>query len=103
MYLTSIKRHYLLNKALKKAKLQEKYLHLLYTIYLLQPCGYYTIDITLTKVRRRHNGEMMRDYLKYLVCNNYIVKDQNKYSLTPAGLSLLKEIENKLRKERYDK
>ena len=104
MYLTSIKRHYLLHKVCRKTKLKEKYLHLLYTIHLLQPAGYYIIDKTLIKVSRRHNGEMMRDYLKYLVNADYISKDsKKKYSLTPAGLSLLKDIESRLRKERHDK
>ena len=104
MYLTGIKRHYYINKVCRKIKFKEKYLLMLYTIHLMQPCGYYVIDTTLKNVNRRHNGNMMKDYLKFLVNHNYVNKDHNKkYTLTPAGIALLKDIETKLIKERHDK
>jgi hypothetical protein len=102
--LTALKRSYLFNRVCYKIKLPQKYIFPLFTIYLLQPAGFHIINTTLTKIRRDHSGKQLINALKYLVDNNYINKDVNKkYSLTDTGLSLLKDIENRLRKERHDK
>jgi predicted transcriptional regulator len=57
----------------------------------------------MNKVKRGREKTILTQYLDYLFNNNYITKSSRKYSLTPAGLSLLKDIENRLRKERHDK
>jgi predicted transcriptional regulator len=103
--LTAIKRLYLSNKAIKKSLLPVKYLHLLYTIYLLQPALFFSIQKKLIRCKREIGGSDINNYIKYLVDNGFILRDENNrlYSLTDAGLSLLKDIENRLRKERHDK
>jgi predicted transcriptional regulator len=104
LHLTSIHRYYLFNRVLKKQKFEAKYFYLLYTVYLLEPVGMVKIIETLIRVKHEHNGTQLKNYLKFLVNHNYINKDENKkYSVTDTGLSLLKEIENRLRKERHDK
>lgn len=104
MQLTSIKRAYYFNRVAYKSKLPQKYIFPLFTIFLIQPAGYTAIDLTLSRVKRSHSGAQLLHVIKYLVNSGYIIKDINKkYSLTTAGLSLLKDIESRLRKERYDK
>lgn len=104
MNLTAIKHFYLANRAVKKASFPVQYLHLLYTIYILQPASFGSIQKTLIRCKREIGRSNFTPYLQYLLNNNYIRKDEsNKYCITTAGLSALKEIETRLRNERHDK
>ena len=104
MKLTSIKRIFLFEKAVRKAKVNGHYLFLLYTIFLIEPCTWAAIAKQLKKADRVWGSNVLQARIEYLLSANLITKDANKlYSLTPSGLSLLKEIETRLRKERHDK
>jgi hypothetical protein len=94
----------LYNKAIKKASIKPEYIFILHAIYLLEPCGWLAILNVLTKVKRGRDRGLLTEYLDFLLINNYIIRSSNrKYSLSPSGLSILKDIENRLRKERHDK
>lgn len=104
MKLTAIKRIFLFEKAVRKGKVKGHYIILLYTIFLIEPCTWSAIIRQLKKVRRSWASNVMQVRIKYLLSANLIQRDATKkYSLTPSGLSLLKEIETRLRKERHDK
>jgi hypothetical protein len=101
--LSYLSRCFLYNKAIKKVPVKPEYIFILHAVYLLQPCGWFAILNVMDKVRRGRQRKLITIYLDYLLINGYISKSGRKYSLTPLGLSLLKDIENKLRKERHDK
>ena len=101
--LSYLSRCFLYNKAIKKAAIEQEYIFILHAIHLLQPAGWLAILNVMNNVKRGREKAVLTKYLAYLLNNNYISKHDRKYSLTPAGLSLLKDIENKLRKERHDK
>lgn len=104
MKITSIKRIFLFEKAVIKSKTKGHYIILLYTIFLIEPCTWSAIIKQLKKVRRIWAPNIIQSRINYLLSLNLIQRDSTKkYSLTPSGLSLLKEIETRLRKERYDK
>lgn len=89
---------------MKKQKAKPHHILVLYVIFLHEPCTWSTILSQFISVRRFHGKSAITIYLKELVLLNYIIRDANKfYSLTDSGLSLLKDIENRLRKERHDK
>jgi hypothetical protein len=76
----------------------------MYAIYLIQPCSWFALHKQLKKVDRTWGANYYTDRIEYLVSIGYIKRDSNRlYSLTDTGLSLLKDIENRLRKERHDK
>lgn len=104
MKLTCIKRLFLFEKAVRKAKIKGHYIFLLYTIFLIEPCSGSAILMQLKKVRRVWGANILQVRINYLLSANLIQRDSIKrFSLTPSGLSLLKEIETRLRKERHDK
>jgi len=76
----------------------------MYAIYLIQPCSWFALHKQLKKVNRTWGANYYNDRINYLLDAGYIIRDSNRlYSLTDSGLSLLKYIENRLRKERHDK
>lgn len=103
MKLSYLSRCFLYNKAIKKASIEPEYIYILHAIYLLQPVGWFDVVKIMKKVKRGRERKIITIYLDYLLINGYISKSGRKYSLTPVGLSLLKDIENRLRKERHDK
>lgn len=103
MKLTSIKRIFLFDKVVRKSKVKAHYVFLLYTIFLLEPCTRAAIMKQLRKVDRIWAENVLQLRIKYLLSVNLVEKVNKLYSLTPAGLSLLKEVETRLRKERRDK
>lgn len=104
MKLTSIKRIFLSEKALRKQKVKGHYLFLLYTVFVTEPCTWAAIMRKLRQVDRKWAPNVTQKRIEYLLSVSLIQRDSNKnYSITPAGLGLLKDIEMRLRKERHDK
>lgn len=104
MKLTSVKRIFLFEKVVRKSKTKAHYTFLLYAIFLLEPCTWAAIMKQLKKVDRMWATNVSQARIEYLLSVNLIQKDSNKkYSLTPSGLAILKEVETRLRKERCDK
>jgi hypothetical protein len=102
--LSYLSRCFLYNKAIAKATIKPEYIFILHAISLLQPVGWLAILNVLTKVKRGRDRGVLTQYLDYLTANGYIIRNTaRKYSLTPYGLSILKDIETRLRNERHDK
>jgi hypothetical protein len=103
MKLTSIKRIFLFEKAVRKQKIKGHYTILLYSIFLIEPCTSTTVIRQLKKVDRVWAPNVLQERIKYLLSVNLVQRINKRYSLTPSGLGLLKHIETRLRKERHDK
>lgn len=103
MKLTSIKRIFIFEKAVRKSKIKAHYIILLYTVFLIEPCTLTAITRQLQKVDRKWGSNIIQTRIEYLLSVNLIKKINKQYSLTPAGLLLLKGMEGRLRKERHDK
>ena len=103
MHLTSIKRIFLFEKAVRKSKIKGHYITLLYAVFLIEPCTWAAITRQLQKVDRIWAANVLQVRIEYLLSVNLIERINKKYSITPAGLATLKDIESRLRKERHDK
>lgn len=88
----------------RKSKVKVNHVYFLYIIYRFQPINWHQAFIKLKNINRVYNEQYHSNKMKELVSLNLITRDENKqFSLTDSGLSLLKDIENRLRKERHDK
>jgi hypothetical protein len=102
--LSYLNRVFLFNKAVRKAKIKPHYIFILYSVHLHQPCNWQTIFNQLKSVKRIWGANYYSKRIKDLVNLNYIARDSEQlFYLTPSGIALLKDIENRLRKERHDK
>lgn len=104
MKLVYLKRAFLINKVAKKTVLSKQLINLLYCIYIMQPARYTHIFNKLYFVGRMMHSYNFKANIDQLVKDEYVIKDQaNKYSLTASGLEALKDVERRLRIERYDR
>ena len=104
MKLQYINRITLFNKVVRKSKVKANHVYFLFIIYKFQPINWHQAFLKLRNIKRVYNEQYYNDKIKELINLNLIARDSNRlYSLTDAGLSTLKDIENRLRKERHDK
>ena len=104
MNLTYLKRNYLFNKAADKVDINRNHIFILYSIYILQPVKWFDVVKKMHQVKRGRDKVLLTQHIRAMVAKGLIARDPNRlYSLTNTGLSTLKDIENKLRKERHDK
>ena len=92
---------YLFKKALGKTLLTKPEFFMLYTVYLNDGRRLTDITKTMVQAKRSTGFSYQTKYLNQLISKGYITKNEFNYSLTAGGLSILKELERRLRNQRY--